>query len=270
MLEALSRLETARDVALRIAKSASALYLWLHDLLQRARRKCRLRGILDEIILRSGFIVYLPGLADGAQRRQNVARLLAGATEFDNQKNGGLTEYLENVALVSDADAVTTAKTRRVSADDAAYTPRASNTRIGFHRGNGGRGCSRISDPTRTTAKISRKNGAFVMWSMTRARQLLYLTNTLSRELYGQRNEPRPSRFLAEIKQDLLRRIAPEEPPPRVPFVRECLSLMSATWTIASHSYPRRSWRRGGLGVGTPGDASYVRARRHPQAGRSR
>ncbi|MGA2409531.1 MAG: 3'-5' exonuclease, partial [Candidatus Binataceae bacterium] len=49
---------------------------------------------------------------------------------------------------------------------------------------------------------------------MTRARRSLYLTNTLSRELYGQRQEPRPSRFLAEIEQDLLRRIAPERDAP--------------------------------------------------------
>ncbi len=83
---------------------------------------------------------------------------------------------------------------------------------------------------------------------MTRARQLLYLTNTLSRELYGQRNEPRPSRFLAEIKQDLLRRIAPEEPP-------ACPSsaprrLMNDTSTTASRSLPEEELAAGGLGVG--------------------
>jgi DNA helicase II / ATP-dependent DNA helicase PcrA len=44
---------------------------------------------------------------------------------------------------------------------------------------------------------------------MTRARRLLYLTNTLSRELYGQRQEARPSRFLGEVDSDLIRRIAP-------------------------------------------------------------
>jgi len=61
---------------------------------------------------------------------------------------------------------------------------------------------------------------------MTRARRLLYLSNTLSRELYGQRGDSRPSRFLAEIDSGLLRRIAPEreravlrEPSPREPYV---------------------------------------------------
>src|SRR6516162_11578896 len=47
---------------------------------------------------------------------------------------------------------------------------------------------------------------------MTRARRLLYLSNTFSRELYGVRQESRPSRFLGEIDGGLLRRIAPEQP----------------------------------------------------------
>ena len=44
---------------------------------------------------------------------------------------------------------------------------------------------------------------------MTRARQLLYLTNTLSREIYGVRQESRQSRFLREVDPALIRRIAP-------------------------------------------------------------
>ena len=53
------------------------------------------RGILDEIIVRSGFISYLEGLADGQQRRQNVAELLAGAGEFDNQKTAASPNILK-------------------------------------------------------------------------------------------------------------------------------------------------------------------------------
>jgi DNA helicase II / ATP-dependent DNA helicase PcrA len=215
MLETLGRLETARDVALRIAKSASALYSWMHDLIQRAP-EMSVRGILDEIIVRSGFISYLEGLADGQQRRQNVAELLAGAGEFDNQKNGGITEYLENVALISDADAVASAGGR--VALMTLHTSKGLEYPVVFIAG--------MEEGLFPHQRSNENNGENIeeerrlcYVGMTRARQLLYLTNTLSRELYGQRNEPRPSRFLAEIKQDLLRRIAPEEPP-RVPFIR--------------------------------------------------
>jgi DNA helicase-2/ATP-dependent DNA helicase PcrA len=72
LLEAAGRLETASSVPLRAGKSAGALYSWMHDLVERAQGMT-VRGILDEIITRSGFISYLEGLADGADRRQNVA-----------------------------------------------------------------------------------------------------------------------------------------------------------------------------------------------------
>ena len=61
---------------------------------------------------------------------------------------------------------------------------------------------------------------------MTRARHLLYLTNALSRELYGSRQDTLPSRFLGEIDQNVFRRIAPENaaaavlrPPSREPYI---------------------------------------------------
>jgi DNA helicase-2/ATP-dependent DNA helicase PcrA len=61
---------------------------------------------------------------------------------------------------------------------------------------------------------------------MTRAQRLLYLTNALSRELYGNRQDATPSRFLREIDADLIRRIEPERqrpgvlrPPSREPYV---------------------------------------------------
>src|SRR6202007_3372490 len=48
---------------------------------------------------------------------------------------------------------------------------------------------------------------------MTRARRLLYLSNALSRELYGTRHETAPSRFLREIASSLSRRIEAERHP---------------------------------------------------------
>ncbi len=245
MLESLSRLEIARDVALRIAKTASALYGWLHDLIQRAP-EMSVRGILDEIIVRSGFIAYLEGLPDGTQRRQNVAELLAGAGEFDNQKTGGITEYLENVALISDVDAVT-AQGGRVALMTL-HTSKGLEYPVVFIAG--------MEEGLFPHQRSNENNGENIeeerrlcYVGMTRARQLLYLTNTLSRELYGQRNEPRPSRFLAEIKQDLLRRIAPEEPPPRTPFIR----MPSGNERYVDYTesqLPEEELASGGLGVG--------------------
>ncbi|MGH7933613.1 MAG: ATP-dependent helicase, partial [Candidatus Binataceae bacterium] len=62
--EALGRLETESNVALRIAKQAGAFYAWLRDLAARAPT-LTVRAILDEVIARSGYTAYLEGLADG-------------------------------------------------------------------------------------------------------------------------------------------------------------------------------------------------------------
>jgi len=46
-------------------------------------------------------------MPDGAARRQNVAEMLSAADAFDaDGQNGGLADFLERVALVSDADQV--------------------------------------------------------------------------------------------------------------------------------------------------------------------
>jgi DNA helicase II / ATP-dependent DNA helicase PcrA len=75
---------------------------------------------------------------------------------------------------------------------------------------------------------------------MTRARRLLYLTNTMSRELYGKRDDSHPSRFLREVDQDLIRRIAPEigaqpvlRAPSREPYVDYTDSQISDAGTGA-------------------------------------
>ncbi len=245
MLEALSHLETARDVALRIAKTATSLYSWLSDLITRAP-KMSVRGILDEIIVRSGFLAYLEGLPDGQDRRQNVAELLADAGQFDNEKKGSITDYLENVALISDVDAVT-AQGGRVALMTL-HTSKGLEYPVVFIAGmeEGLFPHQRSNENNEENIEEERR---LCYVGMTRARQLLYLTNTLSRELYGQRNEPRPSRFLAEIKQDLLRRIAPEEPPPRVPFIRTP-KYNDHSIDYSESQLPEDELAAGGLGIG--------------------
>src|SRR5260370_34410959 len=104
--EALGRLETNSRVALRSGKQAGELYGWMHDLAERAL-SMKVRAILDEVIARAGFLGYLDGMPDGAARRQNVAEMLSAADAFDAEgQNGGLADFLEPVALVSDADQV--------------------------------------------------------------------------------------------------------------------------------------------------------------------
>jgi DNA helicase II / ATP-dependent DNA helicase PcrA len=208
VFEALGRLETNSRVALRSAKQAGELYAWMHDLAARAAAM-KVRAILDEVITRAGFLNYLDGMQDAVVRRQNVAEMLSAADAFDAEgQNGGLADFLERVALVSDADQVGGSGGR--AALMTLHTSKGLEYPVVFIAGmeEGLFPHFRSHDDGREVEEERR----LCYVGMTRARRLLYLTNTLTRELYGQRNESRPSRFLGEIDPALITRIAPQKP----------------------------------------------------------
>src|SRR5260370_4786543 len=131
--EALGRLETNSRVALRSGKQAGELYGWMHDLAERAL-SMKVRAILDEVIARAGFLGYLDAMPDGAARRQNVAEMLSAADAFDAEgQNGGLADFLERVALVSDADQV--AGRRGAPAPMTLHTSTGLEDPVGFIAG---------------------------------------------------------------------------------------------------------------------------------------
>ncbi|HYK65171.1 MAG TPA: 3'-5' exonuclease, partial [Patescibacteria group bacterium] len=203
--EAMGRLETYSKVALRIAKQAGMLYAWMHDLAGRLS-EMSVRGIVEEVVARSGFEPYLDTLDDAPARKQNLAEMLSAASAFDGEKSGGgLAEFLERVALVSDAEQIDSRGGR--AALMTLHTSKGLEYPIVFIAGmeEGLFPHSRSADLDEDVEEERR----LCYVGMTRARKLLYLTNTLSRELYGLRQESRASRFLREVDSTLIRRIAP-------------------------------------------------------------
>jgi DNA helicase-2/ATP-dependent DNA helicase PcrA len=204
--EALGRLESQSNVALRIAKAAGELYSWMRGLIARAAESS-VRALLDRVIERSGFAAHLDGMIDGAARRQNVAELLAAASAFDAEHGpGGLGEFLERIALVNDSDQIQGAGGR--VALMTLHTSKGLEYPVVFIAGME-EGLFPHMRSQETEREIEEERRLCYV-GMTRAQRLLYLSNTLSRELYGNRQEARPSRFLAEIDSGLLRRVAPE------------------------------------------------------------
>jgi DNA helicase-2/ATP-dependent DNA helicase PcrA len=222
LFEAMGRLETESRVALRIAKQASGLYAWMRDLMARVN-EMGVRALLEEVISQSGFSGYLEGLADGAGRRQNVAEMIAAAGAFDAEHSaGGLGEFLERVALVNDSDQV--ARDGGRVALMTLHTSKGLEYPVVFIAGmeEGLFPHMRSSDDAREVEEERR----LCYVGMTRAQRLLFLANALSRELYGNRQDATPSRFLREIDPSLFRRIEPEidrgstlRAPSREPYV---------------------------------------------------
>jgi DNA helicase II / ATP-dependent DNA helicase PcrA len=206
--EALGRLETESRVALRIAKQASVLYLWMRELMGRADT-LGVRAILDRLITASGFDSYLARL-DDETRRKNVAEMLAAASTFDTERGpGGLGEFLEQIALVNDSDQIAAAGGRITLM--TLHTSKGLEYPVVFIAGmEEGLFPHMRSHDNRHEIEEERR---LCYVGMTRARRLLYLTNALSHELYGNRQDAKPSRFLTEIDPALLRRIAPEGSP---------------------------------------------------------
>jgi DNA helicase II / ATP-dependent DNA helicase PcrA len=208
LFDALGRAETESAIALRIARQITALHQWLRDLIAKAP-SMTVHAILEEVIDTSGYIAYLERQTDAGSRRENVDELLSAANTFDAEFGGpgGLGDFLERVALVSDADQV--AEKGGSVALMTLHTSKGLEYPVVFIAGmeEGLFPHSRAEGPS----DIEEERRLLYV-GMTRARRLLYLTNTLSRELYGRRQESRPSRFLAEIDPALIRRAGP---PPR-------------------------------------------------------
>jgi len=216
-LEAMGRLETQSRVSLRIAKAAGALYAWMRELAANLSAMT-VHDIIASIVAHSGFEAYLESLPDATARKQNLAELMAAARAFDAEgEPGRLADFLERIALVSDADQVRTDGGR--TALMTLHTSKGLEYPVVFIAGmeEGLFPHSRSQDSNDEVEEERR----LCYVGMTRARRLLYLSNTLSRELYGQRGEARPSRFLAEIDGGLIRRIAPERTVLRQPDSRE-------------------------------------------------
>lgn len=219
LFDALGRAEAESGVALRIGKQASMLHSWIRELAQHIG-ELGVRPVLEKIIAESGFLAYLDGLPDAETRRENVAEMLTAAGTFDADHGpGGLGEFLERVTLISDADQIDTAMGR--VALMTLHTSKGLEYPAVFIAGmEEGLFPHNRSQDSGLEVEEERR---LCYVGMTRARRLLYLTNTLSRELYGTRRESRPSRFLAEIDSALIRRIAADAAtaPIRMPSSRE-------------------------------------------------
>jgi DNA helicase-2/ATP-dependent DNA helicase PcrA len=212
LFEAMARAESASSIALRISKQVSNLYGWLGALLERVK-ETTVRALLDEVVARTSFSAYLDAMQDAQNaedRRQNVRELLSAAASFDAEYGaGGLDQFLERVALVSDADqlALTGGRVTLMTL----HTSKGLEYPVVFIAGmeEGLFPHSRSQD---SGAEVEEERRLCYV-GMTRARRLLYLTNTVSREIYGLRQESRPSRFLSEIDPQLIQRFSPPTGP---------------------------------------------------------
>ncbi len=170
-----------------------------------------IQDFFDDVITKTGYYASLDLDKETAEERKaNVMEVLANLVRYMEDNEGGtLTGFLEEVALMTDLDnynteAETTVMMTLHSAKGLEFpVVFIVGMEEGLFPGN-----QVMYDPTELEEE---RRLCYV--GITRAKEKLYITNARSRMLFGNTSFTRPSRFLAEIPEELtdFERNAPQQ-----------------------------------------------------------
>ena len=169
------------------------------------KNKGSLVGLIDRILLDIGYENYINDQSDeGIDRWDNVQELRRLAADFQDR---GLTEFLENLALVSDQDTI--ADETAASAQD-----QGSVTLLTLHAAKGlefkqvfiiglDEGILPHSRSRDDPEEMAEERRLFYV-GITRAKDQLYLVRAERRSTFGDYDYGEPSRFLQDIDNALI------------------------------------------------------------------
>ncbi|GFZ96143.1 DNA helicase PcrA [Nesterenkonia alkaliphila] len=170
--------------------------------------------VLEAVLEQSGMMTALRESKDlqDESRADNLGELVAVLKEYEaKQESPALADFLEQVSLIADADAIPDAadgESQRLAAEQGQVTLMTLHTAKGlefpvvFLTGmeHGVFPHQRSMGDAQQLAEERRL--AYV--GLTRAQQRLYLTRAESRSLWGQTQYNPPSQFLADIPEELV------------------------------------------------------------------
>ena len=182
----------------RAAAGLRALSALLDELRAEADAGAGPAVLIEEVARRTGYVAELEAqdTLEAAGRVENIAELVGAATEYDS-----LDEFLESVALVSDADEIEDDGSRvsLMTLHTAKGLEFPAVFLVGMEDGVFPHLRS-LDDPLQLEEE---RRLAYV--GITRARRHLYVTHAWSRTLWGSTSHAIPSRFLSEIPAELVR-----------------------------------------------------------------
>jgi len=161
-----------------------------------------IRELIDQVMDLSGYVqeMYQNNTAEAETRLENLQELRSLAVEFEKEGGQGLEDFLAQMALVQDDD-------------DQDYSD--TITLMTYHGAKGlefpivfmtGMEEGVFPSYRAETAEELEEERRLCYVGITRAKEKLFLTNAVTRLLYGyERNNP-PSRFLKEIPEELIAR----------------------------------------------------------------
>lgn len=212
-MAALQRADEIHTLAKRSLNQVTAFGTMMADLAQIAASEGA-ATTLEAVLEQSGYLEALRLSKDpqDESRVENLAELLAVVREYDRDNpEGSLSEFLEQVALVADADQIPD-RSDEEGSDGA--SDQGVVTLMTLHTAKG------LEFPvvfvtgleygifpharSATDAKELEEERRLAYVGMTRARRRLYLTRAEMRSLWGQSQFNPPSPFLAEVPEALI------------------------------------------------------------------
>lgn len=162
-------------------------------------------SLIETVIKQTGYGDMLDKEAEhdpqGESRKENVGEFLSVAKDYmDSNPDGNLQDFLENVALVSDVDDFESSDSKVTLM--TLHAAKGLEFPVVFLTGldEGLFPHSRtLLDPAQVEEE---RRLAYV--GITRAERQLYVTNAITRTMYGRISAYMPSRFLAEIPSQLM------------------------------------------------------------------
>ena len=162
-------------------------------------------NLIETVIKQTGYGDMLDKEAEhdpqGESRKENVGEFLSVAKDYmDSNPDGNLQDFLENVALVSDVDDFESSDSKVTLM--TLHAAKGLEFPVVFLTGldEGLFPHSRtLLDPSQIEEE---RRLAYV--GITRAERQLYVTNAITRTMYGRISAYMPSRFLAEIPPQLM------------------------------------------------------------------
>lgn len=129
---------------------------------------------------------------ENVNRRMNIKELLNGMDEFDKQNGGTLEDYLQTVSLYSDTDEEDDGDSITISTVHSAKGLEFKTVfLVGMEDGI-------FPSSSRTEADETEEERRLMYVAVTRAREKLFMTYTVSRYRFNKITESVPSRFLKE------------------------------------------------------------------------
>jgi len=182
------------------AKAAMLEFTRIVDFVAGRQNSLNVTGLLQELIDKTGYLRSLKEekSEESLARAENVQEFVNVTKEFDEQVGAGLTEFLEQMALMSDVD------TLKAGADSVVlmtlHAAKGLEFPYVFLTGMEEDVFPHFRAKESNSEMEEERRLCYV--GITRAKEKLHLTHARRRTVFGQTKYQRPSRFLKEIPDE--------------------------------------------------------------------